>query len=109
MFDYKEMQDQIRGSIENNLKNQIGTGEGIDKEKVITSVNLYYYIVTYLLWGLGIITVIVLIYAGIQYITAGGDAEKAEKAKKTILGAVIGLIIIIASYAIYNFTLEVGV
>jgi type IV secretory pathway VirB2 component (pilin) len=50
----------------------------------------------------GLVAVIFIIYGGYQYMTGGGG-EGAEKAKKTILGAVIGLIIIIASVAIVNF------
>jgi len=56
-------------------------------------------------WGLGIvgiIAVIYLIYGGVIYITAGGDAEKAGKGRVAITNAIIGIIIIIAALAIYN-------
>lgn len=56
------------------------------------------------IWVIGIVTAITFIYAGIRYITAGGDAEKAESAKKIIIGSVIGMLIILASYAFFNFT-----
>lgn len=46
--------------------------------------------------GLGI-AVIILIVGGIQYLTAGGNAEKAEGAKKLIINAVIGIVIILAA------------
>ena len=46
--------------------------------------------------GLGI-AVIVLIVGGIQYITAGGNAEKADGAKKLIINSIIGIIIILAA------------
>ncbi|PIT97411.1 hypothetical protein COT77_01500 [Candidatus Berkelbacteria bacterium CG10_big_fil_rev_8_21_14_0_10_41_12] len=49
----------------------------------------------------GVIAVIYLIYGGIMYITAGGDAEKAGKGRVAITNAIIGIIIIAASYAIY--------
>jgi len=48
----------------------------------------------------GIIAFLYLLYGGIQYMTAGGDAEKATAARTTILNAVIGIIIIVISYSI---------
>ena len=48
----------------------------------------------------GIIAFFYLLYGGIQYMTAGGDAEKATAARTTILNAVIGIIIIVISYSI---------
>ena len=50
---------------------------------------------------LGIIAVIMIIYAGYLYVTAGGG-EGAEKAKKIILYAAIGIIVILVSFALVN-------
>lgn len=63
---------------------------------------LYTRIVYFLTWGMGIVAVLVLIYGGMLYITAGAEAEKAEKGKKVIIGSVIGIIIIMVSYTVYN-------
>jgi amino acid permease len=52
---------------------------------------------------LGIIFVVLLVYAGIQWMTAEGDEVKVEKAKSTITRAIIGLGIIITAYAITYF------
>lgn len=57
-------------------------------------------IVNYLMTFLGIIAVIVILYGGFQWLTAGGNEDKVGSAKKTIIAGVIGLIIIIAAYAI---------
>ena len=46
--------------------------------------------------GLGI-AVIILIIGGIQYMTAGGDAEKAKSARGLIINAIIGIVIIFAA------------
>lgn len=54
----------------------------------------------------GVIAVIVLIIAGINYITSAGDTNKITKAKNTILFTVVGLIIIISAFAITNFVLD---
>ena len=41
-----------------------------------------------------------LIWGGIQWITSGGDKGKTEEARNKITAAVIGLIVLAASYAI---------
>jgi len=55
---------------------------------------------------LGIILVIIIIYAGWLYMTSAGDAGKIKKAVDIIKNAVIGLIIILASFAIAQFVLN---
>ena len=52
---------------------------------------------------LGVIFIIMMIYGGYHYMTAGGDESKVEKSRKTIQRAIIGLIILVSSYAIWNF------
>jgi hypothetical protein len=51
---------------------------------------------------IGYLAVFLIIFGGFQFMTNGGEAAKVEKAKKTILNAVIGLIISIAAIAIVN-------
>ncbi|MDD3480924.1 MAG: pilin [Patescibacteria group bacterium] len=51
----------------------------------------------------GGIVVLFIIYAGFLYMTAGGDPEKLTKAKKTLLWAIVGAIIVTASFLIVNF------
>ena len=46
------------------------------------------------------IAVLYLVWAGIQYITASTDEDKAKKAKTAIFNAIIGIVVIILSYAI---------
>jgi len=41
-------------------------------------------------------------YAGFLVLTGGGDEEKSERAKKTIMYAIIGILIILFSYVIYR-------
>ena len=52
---------------------------------------------------LGVIFVVLIIVAGYNWMTAAGDEEKVTKAKQTLQRAIIGLIIIIAAYAITYF------
>jgi len=60
-------------------------------------------IISIFLGLLGIVFVVLLIYAGFQWMTAEGNEEKVEKAKATITRAIIGLAIVIAAYAITYF------
>ena len=46
--------------------------------------------------GFGI-AVIMIIWGGIQYMTAGGDPEKAGKARKMIINGLIGFAIVFAA------------
>lgn len=56
---------------------------------------------------LGIVAVIMLIYAGIQYITAAGQsAELVKKARQNILNVMLGIIIVITSYGIISFLIS---
>jgi len=52
--------------------------------------------------GAGLVAVFYLVYGGYLYITSGGG-EQAENAKKTILNAIIGLVVIIIAFALVNF------
>lgn len=55
---------------------------------------------------LGIGTMILMLYAGFLWMTSMGNDEKANKAKKIIWGAVIGLAVIMSSYAITSLVIR---
>ncbi|MFA6171035.1 MAG: pilin [Patescibacteria group bacterium] len=55
---------------------------------------------------LGLIAVVLVIYAGFVMMTSDGNAEKVDKAKKILKNAVIGLIIILSAFAIVSFILN---
>ncbi len=58
-----------------------------------------------ILYIVGIIAVIMLIFGGIKYVISGGDAKKVTDAKNTVLYAIIGLVIAFLAYAIVNFVI----
>jgi len=60
-----------------------------------------------LLGFLGVIFLVIVIYAGFLWMTAGGDEDQITKAKKWIINGVIGLLIIMAAYAITTFIINV--
>lgn len=52
---------------------------------------------------ISVIFFILMVYGGFLWMTAHGDEGTVTKAKETIIGAIIGIIIILASYAITNY------
>jgi len=55
------------------------------------------------LFLVGAVAVIALIYGGFRYVASGGNAKDVETAKSTIIYAVIGIVVAILAYAIVNF------
>jgi hypothetical protein len=54
----------------------------------------------------GVAAVILIIVGGFQYVTSNGDAAKAAGARNTIMGSVIGLVIIVAAESIVLFVVS---
>ncbi|NCB20853.1 MAG: hypothetical protein EOM88_02945 [Clostridia bacterium] len=63
-------------------------------------------IITLVLSMLGVLFLILIIYGGFLWMTAMGNEEKAKKAKNLITDALIGLIIVLAAYAIAYFIIN---
>lgn len=55
---------------------------------------------------LGIIAVVIIMYGGFTWMTAGGNDERVGEAKKWIMSGVIGLAIILSSFAIASFVIN---
>ncbi len=54
---------------------------------------------------LGIIALVLMIYAGFVWMTSGGSEEKIGEAKKILTNATVGLVIILSAYAIVSFVI----
>lgn len=86
---------------------EVSTGEldflpGEDKEVDI-------FVTDILNWIIGaatLVCVVMLVYSGYMYMTAGGDEQKVQTAQKTITGSLIGLAVSLLSLVIVNFVLE---
>ena len=55
---------------------------------------------------LGLIAVVIIIIGGFKWVTAGGDSDKVTKARKYIYQGLIGLVVVLAAYAIATFALS---
>ncbi|MFA4942205.1 MAG: hypothetical protein WC564_01030 [Patescibacteria group bacterium] len=51
----------------------------------------------------GILLLILVIYAGILWMTSAGNEKQTEQAKSILTSAIIGLIIVLSAYAITSF------
>ncbi len=63
-------------------------------------------IINIVLEFLGVIFVGLTLFAGFQYMTAGGNEEQTKKAVGLIKNAVIGLLVILMAWAITRFTIR---
>lgn len=58
------------------------------------------------MWLCGFAAVVVIIIAGIMYITSAGNPEGINRAKKTITNAIIGLLLSIFAFAIVSYIVD---
>ena len=62
-------------------------------------------VINIILGFLGIVAVVIILLGGFKWMTAGGNEDKVGEARKLITAGIIGLIIILASFAIASFVL----
>jgi len=62
-------------------------------------------IVNVALGFLGVLAILIILWGGFRWMTAGGSEDKVGEAKKIIVAGIIGLVIILAALAITNFVL----
>lgn len=93
-------------SDEAGIANGISCGQGRDvPTQLFGAGSIFTTIVNVLLFIIGAISVIMLIFGGIRYTVSGGDSGAVSSAKNTILYAIIGLIIAFLAFAIVNWVL----
>ncbi len=68
--------------------------------------NIIGEIIKILLGLLGVIAVIFVVIGGFQWMTAGGNEEKIKGAKRVIGQGIVGLVIVLAAYAIAYFVID---
>ena len=85
--------------LKDNIKTTTGLGER-DPRDIAASV------IRIILGFLGIVAVIIILLGGFKWMTAGGNEDKVGEAKKLITAGIIGLVIIVAAFAIATFVLN---
>ena len=81
---------------------ETGTCKSSDNRTVMGTLQ---QIMNIMLFIAGAVAIIMIIVGGIRYTISAGDQSATTAAKNTIMYAVIGLVIVIAAYAIINFVL----
>ncbi len=82
---------------------ETGESAGLTKGEVTPLPQLIGNYIQIFLSLLGVIFLILMLYGGFKWMKARGNATEVEKAKEVIIDAVIGLVIVAASYAITAF------
>lgn len=86
----------------NQNLNEVGSEAGLENADLMETLGR---LINVVLGLLGIILLLIILYAGFLWMTAGGNSDQVEKAKKLMINAVIGLVIMLAAYAISNFVI----
>lgn len=82
-------------------------GETVDDRNDVTDVKIVLAkLINIFLGFLGIIFLILIIYGGFLWMTASGNEENVKKARSLLVAGVIGLIIVLSSYAIAKLITE---
>jgi hypothetical protein len=71
------------------------SGEGSFRQTILNWLNFF-------LGFLGLISMSMIVYSGFLYVTAMGNQEQSEKAKKLIIWVTVGVIVIILAWVLVN-------
>jgi len=63
-------------------------------------------VINIILGFLGVLTTLIILMGGFKWMTSQGNTEKVDEAKKLIGAGIVGLVIVLTSYAISRFVLE---
>ncbi len=85
---------------------EAGEGGGYESVDSASASAIAGTVVNAVLSLLGVIFIILIVYAGIKWMTAGGNEERVKEARTTITRAIIGLIIVAGAWAIMIFVFE---
>lgn len=85
------------------LNDDFGSSTGLGQADIkVTIGNL----IKVILGFLGIVAVLIIMYGGLIWMTAGGSEEKVKKAQQIIVAGAIGCAIILSAYAITYFVIN---
>ena len=79
-----------------SVRQEIKLGEQDPREMIANIINI-------ILGFLGIIALVIILYAGFTWMTAAGNEDQVGKAKKMMSAGIIGLIIILSAFGIAKF------
>ena len=91
--------------VQNNLDDAAvnGAGYNIDAHTGTSLASYLGKVAEVFVSFIGVLFVIYTIYGGFMWMTASGNQERVDKARKTITQGVIGVIVVLSAAAIYLF------
>lgn len=87
------------GGKKDEVQSTTGLGEKDPREIAAGIINV-------VLGFLGIVAVIIILLGGFKWMTAAGNEDKVDEAKKLISAGIIGLVIILAAFGIATFVIN---
>ncbi len=84
---------------------EIGAEYGETTSSADNLITIIIRIIDVALWFLAIIFVVLFIFSGYQWMMAGGNEDTIEKSKARMKNAIIGLVIVLVSWAITTFVI----
>jgi len=84
------------------LPSEFGETTGLGTQDLQSSVAS---IIRAVLAFLGVVAVVIVLLGGFKWMTAGGNDDKVQEAKRLLIAGVIGLAIILTAYAITSFVI----
>lgn len=86
--------------------NNVASGGGYQTDGSATLPVIIGTVIGTMLGFLGVVFLGLMVLAGYNWMTAQGNEEQVEKAKKNIRQAVIGLIVVLSAWSIWTFILQ---
>lgn len=77
-----------------------------DTESLDSFIILAINISKYILGIVGSLTLLMFVVGGVQFMVSAGATEAVSKAKKTIVAAIVGLLIVFSSWLIISFVIK---
>lgn len=85
------------------LSSDFGDSTGLGQSDLQTTIGS---LIRVALGFLGVVAVVIILFGGFKWMTAGGNEEKVSEAKRLIIAGIIGLAIILSAYAIASFVIS---
>ncbi|PIS04560.1 MAG: hypothetical protein COT81_05680 [Candidatus Buchananbacteria bacterium CG10_big_fil_rev_8_21_14_0_10_42_9] len=82
-----------------NYATALGLGTRDIRETILAIIRAFFAF-------LGVLAILIVLYAGFMWMTAGGNEDKVASAKKMLAAGIIGLIIVLTSFAIATFVVD---
>jgi hypothetical protein len=74
----------------------------IEDPQISETIKIFTTIINYVNGFLALVVIILIMYAGFLVLTSGGDDEKMKKAKNIVKYIIIGVLLLVSSYILFN-------